>query len=328
MDARSYKDIRARSGHTYHTFVAPPRDASKLTLLFVHGFPSTAHDWRHQVAFFLRAGYGVVAPDLLGHGGSDKPAHLKYYAPSSICADLVDILGQAKVGRAVAVGHDWGSIVTSRLASYYRERFAGFAFLSGGYYPSLAGFQIKDAIEHNVKHFKAELFGYWLFLAEDHAKDIVNAHLESMQSIWYAADPGLWKTVLSPPGPLKAWLLANKKAPLAPYITPDEKARMLAEWGKTGLGPALNWFKVFSSGLMSEDDKAVKPEWMRLDHPVYFAACARDHVCLAEPSALIVRQFCTKATVETFDTGHWVQLEQPEKLNRALLAWLEKAVGK
>lgn len=42
-----------------------------------------------------------------------------------------------------------------------------------------------------------------------------------MQSIWYAADPGLWKTVLSPPGPLKAWLLANKKAPLAPYITPD-----------------------------------------------------------------------------------------------------------
>lgn len=29
---------------------------------------------------------------------------------------------------------------------------------------------------------------------------------------------------------------------------------MLAEWGKTGLGPALNWFKVFSSGLMSEDD--------------------------------------------------------------------------
>lgn len=122
---------------------------------------------------------------------------------------------------------------------------------------------------------------------------------------------------------------------------------MLAEWGKTGLGPALNWFKVFSSGLMSEDDKgaphlqlppwpanscspraAVKPEWMRLDHPVYFAACARDHVCLAEPSAHIVRQFCTKATVETFDTGHWVQLEQPEKLNRALLAWLEKAVGK
>lgn len=72
----------------------------------------------------------------------------------------------------------------------------------------------------------------------------------------------------------------------------------------------------------------MKRDQLGLDHPVYFAACARDHVCLAEPSALIVRQFCTKATVETFDTGHWVQLEQPEKLSRALLAWLEKAVGK
>ncbi len=55
-----------------------------------------------------------------------------------------------------------GSIVTSRLASYYRERFVAFAFLSGGYYPLLAGFYIKDAIEFNLKTFKAELFGYWL----------------------------------------------------------------------------------------------------------------------------------------------------------------------
>lgn len=66
------------------------------------------------------------------------------------------------------LGYQWtrrGSIVTSRLASYYRERFAGFAFLSGGYYPLLAGFEIKTAIEFNVKNFKAELFGYWLYVS-------------------------------------------------------------------------------------------------------------------------------------------------------------------
>ena len=104
MDARYYKDILTKSGHTYHTFVAPPKDASKPSLLFVHGFPSTAYDWRHQVAFFAAAGYGVVAPDLLGHGGSSKPAALEHYAPSRIAADLVDVLDSAKVGRAVAVG--------------------------------------------------------------------------------------------------------------------------------------------------------------------------------------------------------------------------------
>ncbi|KAI0368116.1 alpha/beta-hydrolase [Pilatotrama ljubarskyi] len=328
MDARSYKDIRTKAGNTYHTFVVPPKDATKPTLLLVHGFPSTSRDWRNQVPFFLKAGYGVVAPDLLGHGGSDKPSGLQNYAPSKICADLVDILDQCKVGRAVAVGHDWGSIVTSRLASYYPQRFAAFAFLAGGYYPLLAGFDVNTALAFNQEHFQSELFGYWLFLAEDGAKDVVNAHLESMLSIWYTSDAALWKTILSPAGALKTWLQADKKAPLASFITPDEKTRILSDWRKTGMGASLNWYKVMATGLMSKDDEAVDKEKLALPHPVYFAACARDYVCLAEPSAKIVRDFCPKATVETFDTGHWVHLEAPEKLNKALLAWLEKAVGK
>ncbi len=107
MDSRSYKDILTKSGHTYHTFVSPPKDASKPTLLFIHGFPSTSYDWRHQVAFFTKAGYGVVAPDLIGHGGSSKPPSLEHYAPSRIAADLVAILDNVRAGRVVAVGHDW-----------------------------------------------------------------------------------------------------------------------------------------------------------------------------------------------------------------------------
>ncbi|KAH9894458.1 alpha/beta-hydrolase [Cubamyces lactineus] len=328
MDARSYKDIRTKSGHTYHTFVVPPTDASKPTLLLVHGFPSTAHDWRNQVAFFTKAGYGVVAPDLLGHGGSAKPSGLQNYAPSKICADLVDILDQVKAVRAVAIGHDWGSIVTSRLASYHPQRFVAFAFLAGGYYPLLAGFDVAAALAFNKQNFQSELFGYWVFLAEDGAKNVVDAHLESLLSIWYTSDPTLWKTVLSPTGALKAWLQADKKAPLASYITPEEKTRMLNEWRKTGLGTALNWYKVMATGLMSKDDEAVNKEKLALAHPVYFAACTRDYVCLAEPSARIVQNFCPRATVEMFDTGHWVQLEAPDKLNKSLLAWLEKAVGK
>ena len=123
MDPRSYKDILTKSGHTYHAFVSPPKHASKPTLLFVHGFPSTAYDWRHQVAFFAKAGYGVIAPDLLGHGGSSKPPALEHYAPSRIAADLVDILESTKTGRVVAVGHDWcggwpvrvGGLITYRI---------------------------------------------------------------------------------------------------------------------------------------------------------------------------------------------------------------------
>ncbi|KAL7282296.1 hypothetical protein ACG7TL_003766 [Trametes sanguinea] len=328
MDARSYKDIRTKSGNTYHTFVAPAKDVGKPTLLFVHGFPSTAHDWRNQVVFFMKAGYGVVAPNLLGHGGSSKPATIQSYVPSRICTDLIDILDHAKVTNAVAIGHDWGSIVTSRLASYYPQRFKAFAFLAGGYYPLLAGFDMATALAFNKQNFQSELFGYWLFLAEDGAKKVVDAHLESLLSIWYTADPSLWKTVLAPTGGLKSWLLADKKAPLAPFMTSEEKARMLNDWRKNGVDAALSWYKVMTTGLISKDDEAVNKDKLVLAHPVYFAACKRDYVCLAEPSAKIVRDFCPKATVEMYDTGHFVQLEAADKLNRSLLAWLEKSVGK
>ncbi len=65
---------------------------------------------------------------------------------------------------------------------------------------------------------------------------------------------------------------------------------------------------------------------LKLEHPVFFAGCARDHVCVAKPSEDILRQLCPNGTVKMFDTGHWVQLEAPGEVNRALLAWIVKVV--
>ena len=90
----------------------------------------------------------------------------------------------------------------------------------------------------------------------------------------------------------------------------------------------LSWVDAERSADAEASSFAAVDGKLALELPVYFAGCARDHVCIAAPSAEIVRQFCSKGTVETFDTGHWVQLEIPDKLNRALQTWLEKSVGK
>ena len=107
MDPRAYKDLLVKSGHVYRTFLSPATDKALPTILFVHGFPSTAYDWRHQVSFFTKAGYGVIAPDLLGHGGSSKPDQVAHYKPSKIAADLLDVVEQCNASKVVAVGHDW-----------------------------------------------------------------------------------------------------------------------------------------------------------------------------------------------------------------------------
>ncbi|TBU32927.1 alpha/beta-hydrolase [Dichomitus squalens] len=325
MDPHAFKDILTTSGNIYHTFVSPATDTSKPTLLFVHGFPSTAHDWRYQVAFFAKAGYGIIAPDLLGHGGSSKPSSVDRYAPSKIAADLVDILNHSKAVRVIAIGHDWGSILVSRLGMYYPTRFVAFAFLASGYCPPLAGFDLKVVLDHQKKLAGSELFGYWLFLAEDSAKGVVDANLESLLTLWYTSDPDLWRKVLAPTGQLEPWLNAGKQAPLAPFVSAEDKARMLADWRKAGgLGAALKWFKVMASDLMGKDDEGPSPvkDKLKLEHPVFFAGCQGDAVCLAKPSEEILRQLCPNGTVQTFDTGHWVQLEAPEKINKALLAWM------
>jgi pimeloyl-ACP methyl ester carboxylesterase len=43
-------------------------------VVLLHGFPESAHSWRHQMAPLAEAGYHVLAPDLRGYAGSSAPA--------------------------------------------------------------------------------------------------------------------------------------------------------------------------------------------------------------------------------------------------------------
>ncbi|KAJ7160631.1 hypothetical protein C8R43DRAFT_1124095 [Mycena crocata] len=74
MDPAAYQNIVTPRGFDYHYFFNPPT-ASKPTL----------------VVFFVKHGYGVLAPDLLGYGGTDKPSELAAYAKSLVLADIIDI---------------------------------------------------------------------------------------------------------------------------------------------------------------------------------------------------------------------------------------------
>ena len=42
-------------------------------VILVHGWPELWYSWRHQIKPIADAGFRVVAPDIRGYGGSDKP---------------------------------------------------------------------------------------------------------------------------------------------------------------------------------------------------------------------------------------------------------------
>ena len=106
MDLQSYKNFSTSRGVKYHYFYSPAQ-TSKPTLLFLHGFPSTALDWRCIAPYFKDKGYGIVAPDMLGYGGTDKPVDPALYVPSLVTKDIIEILDAEGLQKVIGIGHDW-----------------------------------------------------------------------------------------------------------------------------------------------------------------------------------------------------------------------------
>lgn len=81
--------------------------ANRPYILFLHGFPSSSYDWRKQIPFFSELGYGIIVPDLLGYGATDKPKEVEAYQLKKMSQDVVSILDIENTGKVYGVGHDW-----------------------------------------------------------------------------------------------------------------------------------------------------------------------------------------------------------------------------
>lgn len=87
-------------------------------LALLHGISFAAAVWRRQLGGALAARFRLLAPDLRGHGASDKPADAALYQDGELWADdLRALLGEAP--RPVIVAWSYGGI----LALDYLRRF-------------------------------------------------------------------------------------------------------------------------------------------------------------------------------------------------------------
>ncbi|KAJ6626483.1 Alpha/Beta hydrolase protein [Mycena sp. CBHHK59/15] len=343
MDPSLYKNIVTRRGINYHYFFSPAAP-DKPTLVFIHGFPSNAYEcWRHQVVFFVKHGYGVLAPDLLGYGGTDKPTEVASYAKSLMAADIISIMDKEDINtnsKVYAIGHDWGVLLsfphrrtntqplrgcalTSGLATFYPSRFAGFAFLAFGYLTPNPEFEIESF--HRVFDTLAghECFGYWHFFKEDGADKIIADHMDAFMSILYPQKSETWLTDMAPRDKLKAWILSDRVTPPPSYLTQEDFNRQKAELLKGGMAGPLCWYKQYATGVVAQDDKLAPKENYIIKQPVFFGAAHEDYICIAKAVLITMKDSCPNLTVRDYQTDHWVQLAAPEKVNTDFLKWIE-----
>jgi pimeloyl-ACP methyl ester carboxylesterase len=97
-------------------------------VLLQHGWPQHWWMWRDLIGPLADAGFRVIAPDLRGHGWSDKPK--ADYRKDALMRDILGLLDQLEIERVRWVGHDWGAYAGMLAALRHPERLERFVCCS------------------------------------------------------------------------------------------------------------------------------------------------------------------------------------------------------
>jgi pimeloyl-ACP methyl ester carboxylesterase len=255
-------------------------------VLLLHGFPDSRFLWRHQIPALVGAGFRVVAPDLRGFGGAPRPISVRRYRMPFLVADALRLLDALGIERVQLVGHDWGAAVAWRLAGSFPERIERLVALSVGA-PTSPGW---DTIEQREKSW------YFDFFCKTGRAELALA----------AND---WKL-------FKEWSRGQ-----------GDLDRHLADLARPGaLTAGLNWYRgAFTSPEPGEPRPPALPSWEKIRVPTLGVWSDGDPFLLEAQIALSDRVMDAPWRYERLDgAGHWLMLDQPDRVNRLLLEFLER----
>lgn len=169
-------------------------------LILIHGWTMNEDNWRDQFTDLAKRNR-VIAIDLPGHGKSDKPQVT--YSMDFFASAVDAVMRDARVKRAVLVGHSMGTPIARQFYRKYADKTLGIVIADGPLLPfgekammeamtaSLRGPNYKDAMGQMF----ASMFGPKL-TAE--SKELIQAsRLNTPQyvlvSAWESmADPSIW----------------------------------------------------------------------------------------------------------------------------------------
>ncbi|MFC7404418.1 alpha/beta fold hydrolase [Georgenia alba] len=103
-----HRDVAA-NGAQFHVATAGDLEPRRPLVVLLHAFPQFWWAWRHQIPRLAEAGYAVVAMDLRGFAGSDKPPH--HHETDVLARDVAGVVRSLGFGEAVVVGHGFGGTV-------------------------------------------------------------------------------------------------------------------------------------------------------------------------------------------------------------------------
>ena len=319
MNAYVKKDLRTSRGLSYRYFASTNGDVSKPALLLLHGWPDNAHLWQYVIPHLSSLNLRIIAPDLLGYGGTAKLTDLPSYNYRLMAADVIEILDAENIITFIPVGHDFGCYFTSRINLLYPERCVATVHVGIAYYPPAPNAMDLDAFNALFEQILGyPSWSYWYFFTDPSAHTIFSEHLER---VWYALHgvPDDWmQQMFCRHDAFKNFLLGDKTVALKPYARDESlEGAWMADFQTGGWEAPFCWYRACIEDVqLAEDKKLVEQGKGKLDMPVLFIGCDGDAVNpgtgMIEPSKQA--GLLPDLTVEALHAGHWCPYETPEEL--------------
>src|SRR6201985_171884 len=101
-------------------------DLSQPTIVLLHGAGFDQTTWALHSRWFAHHGFGVLAPDLPGHGRSQGAALPDIAAMADWTAALLEAAGAAK---ARLIGHSMGSLIALETLARHPEKVSGLSLI-------------------------------------------------------------------------------------------------------------------------------------------------------------------------------------------------------
>lgn len=137
MDMDTLRTLQSTDGVTLGYRVLRQGATPRQTLVLLHGMASNMTRWSEFIEqTTLTQGWGILCPDLRGHGASFTRCRLDL---DNWCRDLLALLDAEACDRAVLIGHSLGAQVAVHFAARYPARVQGLALIDPVFHEALRG---------------------------------------------------------------------------------------------------------------------------------------------------------------------------------------------
>ncbi|HEX4018506.1 MAG TPA: alpha/beta hydrolase [Frankiaceae bacterium] len=304
-----------------HAAVAGPADGPAV--LLCHGFPESWYSWRHQLLALGDAGYRVIAPDQRGYGQTDAPTAVEAYSQLHLVGDLVGLLEALGIGPAAVVGHDWGGPVAWHAALLRPDVFTAVAGLSVPFSPRVPGATLPT---QGLRAALGDAFFYVLYFQD---VGVAEAELDGdirgmLRRILYSISGDI------PPEDFRFFdpkarcfndLLREPPA-LPEWLTEADLDVFTSEFERKGtFRHGINWYR-----NIDRTWELLAPFVnVKVQQPALFIGAERDAIFgLSRESVAATKEWVPnlREPIWVPDCGHWIQQEEPQIVNEALLDFL------